>query len=154
MIEPEGSTLDLPIRPIINEPAPTFGAPEQTREGTAEERRAEGFTREETVLEDGTHRLRLITDGGERREGSTGMEVAKTITETWDIHPDNPLSARAEASWSFDVGRDDWQTRTETWTEMTCDASRFHVRASLKAYDGKELFFEKTWKFSIPRDGV
>ncbi|MFU8834977.1 MAG: CocE/NonD family hydrolase [Roseovarius sp.] len=153
-IEPEGSALDLPLRPAIDEPAPTFGAPEQTREGRAEERRAEGFTREDTVLQDGTHRLQLITDGGARREVSTGMEVAKTITETWDIHPDDPLSARTEASWLFEVGRDDWQTHTETWTEMTCDATQFYVKAGLKAYEGNELFFEKTWEFSILRDGV
>jgi uncharacterized protein len=154
LIDPDGSALDLPLRPRLDEPAPVFGPPEQNREGRAEEIRPEGFQREESILDNGTHQLRLVTDGGARREVSTGIEVAKIITETWKIRPDDPLSARSEAAWTFEVGRGDWQTRTETWTEMTCDATSFHVRAKLEAYDGEALLFSTAWDFSVPRDGV
>jgi uncharacterized protein len=153
-IDPASSSLDLPLRPTIPEDEPAFGAPEQTREGSAETLRPEGFERIEEVLEDGTHRLRLITDGGQVRHASTGMESGKVITETWEIHPDDPLSARNAAHWSYTIGRGDWQTRTETRSEMTCDAESFHLRASLEAYDGETLIGRRDWAFTIPRDGV
>ena len=153
-LDPAGCALDLPLRPAIAEEAPTFGPPEQTREGEAEQLRPEGFDRIEEVLEDGTHRLRLITDGGKVRHDSTGMETGKVITETWEIHPDDPLSARTAAHWSFTVGRGDWQCRTETWTEMTCDAENFHIRAGLEAYDGATPVVRRDWSLTIPRDGV
>ena len=153
-IDPAASSLDLPLRPAIDDEEPRFGPPEQTREGGAEILRPEGFERIEEVLEDGTHRLRLITDGGQVRHESTGMESGKVITETWEIQPDDPLSARNAAHWSYTIGRGPWQTRTETRTEMTCDADSFHIRASLEAHEGETLVCRREWEVSIPRDGV
>ena len=154
LIDPAGSALTLPVRPRIDEPAPSFGPPEQTREGESTTLRPEAFTRSEEVLPDGTHRLRLTTDGGLTRHHSTGIETGKVITETWDIRDDDPLSARTETHWSYTIGRGDWQTRTETRTVMTCDAEAFHVEASLEAFAGDDKLAERHWKFSIPRDGV
>ncbi|WP_209427085.1 CocE/NonD family hydrolase [Pararhodobacter sp. SW119] len=153
-VDPAGSHLDLPLRPDLDAPAPSFGPPEQTRDGSAAQLRPESFERIEEVLDDGTHRLRLITDGGHTRHESTGMETAKTITETWEIHPDDPLSARNTAHWSFHLGRGDWRIRTETRHEMTCDADSFHIRARLEAYAGEALVCRRDWDLSIPRDGV
>ena len=153
-IDPAGSSLELPLRPPVAEEVPAFGPPEQTREGSAQTLRPEGFERIEEVLDDGTHRLRLITDGGLVRHESTGLESGKVITETWEIHPDDPLSARNSAHWSYTIGRGPWQTRTETRSEMTCDAENFHLRASLEAYEGDTLICRRDWAFSVPRDGV
>jgi uncharacterized protein len=153
-VDPAASHLDLPLRPRIDEPAPTFAPPEATRFGIAESLRPDGFERIEEVLADGTHRLRLITDGGHVRHDSTGMESAKIITETWEIHPDDPLSARNSGHWTFEIGRGDWRIRTETWTEMTCDATHFHLRAGVEAFDGDTPFLHRDWELSIPRDGV
>ncbi|MCC5986653.1 MAG: CocE/NonD family hydrolase [Pararhodobacter sp.] len=153
-LDPAGSHLDLPLRPAMAEDEPAFGPPEQTREGTAEQLRPEGFERIEEVLDDGTHRLTLKTDGGLTRQDSTGIESGKLITETWEIHPDDPLSARNAAHWSFTIGRGDWQTRTETRSEMTCDATHFHIRANLEAYENEALICRREWDFSVPRDGV
>ena len=153
-LDPSACHLDLPVRPPIDEPAPCFGPPEQTREGGATVLRPEASERIEEVLPCGAHRLRLVTDGGLTRHHATGIETGKTITETWDIRDDDPLSARTETRWSFSVGRGPWQTRTETWTEMTCDARAFHIRASLEAFEGETRLIERRWAFSIPRDGV
>ncbi len=153
-LDPQGCALDLPIRPELAEPAPEFAPPEQTREGSATPLRPEAFDRHEELLPDGTQRLTLITDGGCARQESTGMEVGKVITEIWDIHPDDPLSARHETHWSFTVGRGAWKTRTETHTVMTADATQFHITAWLEAYEGETCLTRRGWDFSIPRDGV
>ena len=153
-IDPAASHLELPLRPVIDEAEPAFGPPERTREGGAETLRAEGFERIEEVLGDGTRRLRLVTDGGKVRHQSTGIESGKVVTETWEIHPDDPQSARNAAHWSYTIGRGDWQTRTETATEMTCDAEAFHIRARLEAFAGDELVCRRDWDLTIPRDGV
>ncbi len=153
-LDPAGCVLDIPVRPDIEENAPQFAQPEQTRQGHATPLRPEGFTRHEETLPDGTQRLRLVTDGGLMRHESTGMESGKVITEIWDIRADDPLSARHETHWSFTIGRGDWQTRTETRTVMTCDATSFHIVARLDAYDGDERLITRDWQFSVPRDGV
>ena len=153
-LDPSGCVLDLPIRPVIAQEAPQFAPPEQTRDGSSTALRPEGFTRQEDRLADGTQRLTLITDGGLTRLDGTGMEAGKVITEIWEIHEDDPLSARHETHWSYTIGRGAWQTRTETRTVMTCDATQFHIVARLEAYEGADCLVERDWAFSVPRDGV
>lgn len=152
-LDPSACSLMLPVRPDIKEDSPQFGPPEQTRQGTSTLLRAEAFERQEETLPDGIQRLKLITDGGLMRHESTGIESGKVITEIWDIHPDDPLTARHETHWSYTIGRGKWQTRTETRTIMTCDATNFHIEARLEAYEGKNCLMERDWQFSIPRDG-
>ncbi len=153
-IDPGASMLEVPVRPNLDDTEPSFGPPEQAREGSTAVVRPESSERIEEVLPDGRRRLKLITDGGLARHDATGMETGKVITEIWDIHEEDPLSARTETRWSYTVGRESWQTRTETWTEMTCDADSFHIRASLEAFEGEVRLIERRWAFSIPRDGV
>ena len=153
-VDPAGSELELPLRPPLDEPAPVFARPEQTREGGSTVLRPEAAERIEEVLADGTTRLKLVTDGGLTRLDGTGIETGKVITEIWDIRDDDPLTARTETAWSYTIGRGAWQTRTETRTVMTCDAMAFHVEASLEAFEGDTRLVERRWSFSIPRDGV
>lgn len=153
-INGENSLLSVPVRPRsadADTPAPTFATPEQQRVGGQDVLRSDRSDRIEEVRPDGIHRLRLITDGGKQRHHATGIEIGRHLTETWDIHPDDPLTARTEAHWIYEVGRGDWQTRTESNTVMTCDATHFHVRAWLKAHEGDDLVADRAWSLSIPR---
>lgn len=153
-LDPSGCALELPVRPDIQEDNPKFGLPEQLRHGTSTLLRPEAFERQEGTFPDGTQRLQLTTDGGLMHHESTGMESGKVITEIWDIHPDDPLTARHETHWSYTIGRGKWQTRTETRTVMTCDATNFHIEARLEAYEGEDCLVERDWQFSVPRDGL
>ncbi|MXN66365.1 CocE/NonD family hydrolase [Stappia sp. GBMRC 2046] len=153
-IDPAGSELDIPVRHGEG-PAPTeFGRPEAAPPLDDVELRPESSARREETLEDGTEVLTLVTDGGKQRLAASGIESGRTTREVWSLHPDDPLSARMEASWSYEVGRGDWHTRTETSTVMTCDVDNFYIRASLEAFEGEKLIFDKTWDIAIPRDGV
>ncbi|ARU00865.1 CocE/NonD family hydrolase [Yoonia vestfoldensis] len=153
-LDPTGCALTLPVRPDINEASPQFGPPEQMRQGRSHVLRAAAYTRQAEILPDGTQRLQLITDAGLTRHESTGIESGKVITEIWDIHPDDPLTARHETRWRYTIGRAHWQTRTETRTVMTCDATSFHIAACLQAYEGKDCLVARDWQFSVPRDGT
>ncbi len=48
---------------------------------------------------------------------------------------------------------DGWDGRSETRTEMTCDAERFLIESTLRVLDGGEETFARTWSFAIPRNG-
>ena len=153
-IDPHHSRLDIPVRPEITEPAPRFAAPEQERDGQSEQLRPVGTSRHEDWLPDGRHRLTLISDGGCERLSATGLEAGRSVTEIWEIHPDDPLSARHETVWHMTLGRGDWQTATRSRTVMTCDADQFHITARLEAFEGDALVQSRDWQLSIPRDGV
>ena len=154
-VDAAATALSVPLRPALeDEEAPRFSAPEDTREGEAVALRPEASERIEQTLADGTRRLRIVTDGGRERQASTGIEAGRRIDEQWDIHPDDPLSARMETRWTYEIGRGDWQTRTESHTEVTCDATHFHVRAWLRTFEGGSPFVERSWNFRVPRDGI
>jgi hypothetical protein len=153
-IDPAGSELTVPALLGDAPPAPAFGPPDGAPPRADVELRPESSGRDLGTLADGTEVLTLTTDGGKRRLVATGIETGRRLREVWSLNPADPLSARMEAAWTYEVGRGDWQTRTETWTELTADAASFHVRAHLEAYEGETLVCRREWALAIPRDGV
>jgi putative CocE/NonD family hydrolase len=71
--------------------------------------------------------------------------------ERYSILPPDPASAVGEASWVHEMARDDWHVRTETWTQLTCDAEAYHIVATLRAWHGESLERAHDWRVSIPR---
>jgi putative CocE/NonD family hydrolase len=98
--------------------------------------------------------LETLDDDGLTRVPSSGIEIGGRVVERFSIHPEDPLSARAEAAWTVRVGRADWRTRTESRTLMWSDAEHFHLEARLEAYEGEARVFEKDWRETIKRDLV
>jgi len=47
--------------------------------------------------------------------------------------------------------RGGWSTRLECATNMTADAHHFRLQATLKAYEGDQLFAVREWDETIPR---
>ena len=108
----------------------------------------------ETILDHqtGLTRLTILDDFGKVLDISTGLEIGSVAREWWDIHPDDPLSARGRTHWTDTRGRGDWQVRTETFSEMWSDAENFHLTARIEAWEGEDRVFEKDLERSIPRD--
>jgi uncharacterized protein len=92
--------------------------------------------------------------GGGRRRLPNGIELDETTHETFRIVEGDPLSARVDVAETVGVARDDWRTRVETASTMTADAEAFHVENTVVAYEGDERVFERTRRFSAPRDLV
>jgi len=113
--------------------------------------------RERTLHRDTvTGKLTLIdkSERGYVRFVDSGLENDYTTTDTFTIVEGSPLSATAQSDRRIILGRGDWQTRIETSSVMTSDATHFHVTNILHAYEGDVRVFAKTWAFSVKRDLV
>ena len=95
----------------------------------------------------------LVKDGGCVRLHHNNIEMASGTTERYTIRNDDPLSARAEYSCDYGIGRGEWQTRTSGRLTMTCSAETFFVTARLDAYENDTRIFSRNWNLEIPRDG-
>ena len=69
--------------------------------------------------------------------------------------PDDWLEP-VEASCEVDVelARNEWRTRVEVRSAMTCDAERFLVTTELDAFEGATRSFARRWTHTISRDGA
>lgn len=107
---------------------------------------------ERITLADGTCQLTISDDLGETRNPHNGMESGATVCHIFSIHPDNPLSARAETTWVCTHRRGDWHTQVRSENTMTASAHEFRLFRKIAAYAGEVLVLEKTWDETVPRD--
>ena len=148
-----GGFLDLPVRESAgrNEwvfPLPDADTPWQTKtvRDSAHARRIE------TDLATGEVSLIIDDDFGKLEDSDHGLITGSEARERWSIHPDDPLSARGYCHWTEEMGRGDWQLRTEASCEMWSDATHFHLAARLEAYENDALVYERDFTDRIARD--
>lgn len=151
--------LSLPVRaPAEDEPTVAFEPPARgphapttlVAAGRAERRvtldAITGVATYETIGEGG-----LFGEGVRRFD-----EIDTTVNHGLDRHltvgADDPLSARSTYRQSYEMGRDGWRIRIETVTELTGDASHFHLTGELRAFENGALVAERAWREDIPRD--
>lgn len=102
----------------------------------------------------------LFTDGGvfgawgKFRLDAIGMEMSHLYERHYKIRPDDPNSACATMTQTYEMGRGKWQTRIETGAQMTSTATTFELSAWLEAFEGEQRICRRDWKSSIPRGGV
>lgn len=151
------SALHLPVRPRTKQDdrPPRFKPPES----------APAFTR--TALTPGGRNRTIRTDLGKRE---TVVEVTDTSgrnryddidliaearsTERYSLIENEPLSATAEVTWTWEFERKDWRIRTESRTYVSCTKREFIVRARLEAYEGNAKVFERDFEERVPRKGT
>ena len=111
-------------------------------------------------LTDGTHRARVFIDGGvfgpvgAMRLEETGTEMGDMSERIYSIHPNDPLSCRAQMDQETMFRRDDWDVRIKIRAEMHATATAFHLTASVTCWDGEEAFHHVDWAHEIPRNGM
>lgn len=100
-----------------------------------------------------TGRVALVVDedGGEAENLDHGLVTGESLTERWEIHPDDPLSARATHVWEQRLSRGDWAVRTRAWAEMTGTATDLVLKARLTAWEGEVQVFEREWHETVAR---
>jgi putative CocE/NonD family hydrolase len=151
----ETAALGLPQRPPGPQDAALapFGPPQGAAPPPHTPLSSSG--RHRTVTEDlstGETVMRVQRAGGAWRLDEIDLTVTQSGVEHYRIRPDDPLSARAEAAWSYRMERPGWCVRTETRTLLTATATDFLLTASLDAYEGETRVFARTWESRIPRD--
>ncbi len=93
----------------------------------------------------------LVDDGGLNEDATHGLQSGFITRVTTRIHPDDPLSASTETHWTQELGRGNWQVRTETTSKKWSDADNFYLSARIEAYEGEVLVFEKDFSDRIAR---
>lgn len=143
--------------PLLNEvegttvafPPPEAADPRQTitiREGA-------NSRRQETDLNSGIVHLYIEDDFGKVRDADHGLINGSIAREHWQIHPDDPLTAKGTCHWSDEIERDDIKLRTETRCEMWSDRDTFYLSAKVEAFENDKLIYERDIKDAISRCG-
>jgi putative CocE/NonD family hydrolase len=149
------SRLTLPVRPPRKEDARVRFKPVEA---------AAPFTR--TVLEPGGRNrvvradlgknetvVEVTDSSGRNRYDDIDLVAEARSTERYSIVEDNPLSCRAEVTWTWLFERDRWKIRTEVRTRVTCTKRDFVVTARLEGYESERRVFERDFEERIPRRG-
>jgi hypothetical protein len=105
----------------------------------------------EDDLISGTRALIVEDDLGDAENLTHGLCTGESMSERWEIHPDDPLSARAVHVWEQRLSRGDWAVRTKAEAEMTATATHLRMQATLRAWEGDVLVFERAWDDTVPR---
>ncbi|MFK7870737.1 MAG: CocE/NonD family hydrolase [Roseobacter sp.] len=149
----EAGSVQLPIRRTALKDQTAFEPPESAAPWPHEEiRPARNKRHKVTDLKTGVVSLVIEDDFGKKRDSAHGLVSGAIARERWDIHPDDPLSARGSCHWTEEMERDDIHLRTETYSEMWCDGEHFYLRARLEAYENDKLVCERDVEDKIARD--
>jgi len=108
----------------------------------------------ETDMITGTQALCVLEDSGDVENLTHGLCSGETLSERWEIHPNDPLSATATHVWEQRLSRGEWRIRTEARAVMTGDASHLHMQATLTAWEGEEVMFSRDFNEKVPRQFV
>jgi hypothetical protein len=151
------SFLELPVRaPQDDDNAlPPFGPPETAPPLQLETLRP-STSRRTTSREvtSGVCEQIAETDDGHWRQAGTGLEYQSTGSARYFIDEADPLSARQRYERNFRIGRGDWQTRIEAWSELRADKQSFYLDCAVDAFEGDDPVFSRTWSIAVPRDMV
>ncbi|WP_299688014.1 CocE/NonD family hydrolase [uncultured Tateyamaria sp.] len=129
-------------------PPPDAAAPWQT-----EALRPERHTRHRSEdMVTGITSLIIEDDFGKLRDLDHGLITGSVARERWDIHPDDPLSARGSCHWTDELERDGIALRTEATCAMHSDATHFHLVARIEAYENGVQIYARDVTDTIPRD--
>lgn len=145
--------IALPQRPTAGGDEHSFAPPTAADQWDTKTLRDENHIRRREVdMTTGTVSLIIEDDFGKVRDSDHGMINGSIARERWDIHPDDPLSARGSCHWTDEIERGNMRLRTETTCAMWSDADTFHLTARLEAYENDSLIYARDVTDSIPRD--
>ena len=152
------STLALPVRPPCDTDAALrpFEEPESAPPlaMTVHREPAMRWTFEHDMANGTLTQHQWFDEGRITYDEHEGWTIESTHDEYLSIHPDDPLSARLDITWTERFERGAWEMSSATRTVMTSSSTDFHLEASLEAWLGDELVHQQRWERTIPRDLV
>ncbi|WP_298859488.1 CocE/NonD family hydrolase [uncultured Sulfitobacter sp.] len=146
-------SLTLPQRPTAGGDEVSFLPPEAAAPWQTIEIRPENHIRRQEVdMTTGIHSLVIEDDFGKLRDAEHGLISGSIARERWDIHPDDPLSARGFCDWEDEIERDDIRLRTRAQCTMHSDVTTFYLTAKIEAWENDKLIYTREQSDAIPRD--
>ncbi|MEM7170077.1 MAG: CocE/NonD family hydrolase [Pseudomonadota bacterium] len=147
------SRLDLPVREARAETLRPFEDAECAPPLVQEVHRPVSNRRwSEFDWASGESRLLIKDDFGLATTKSHGLTYGGHVKETYSIHPEDPLCARAECNWLMTLARGEWSVRIESSARQWSDQDNFFLEATVTAYEGAEVVSRRQWKKTVPRD--
>jgi putative CocE/NonD family hydrolase len=156
------SRLSLPVwRPKEEQAPPTFPPPAVAPASSVTVLR-KGYVERSVTLDpvsrEVSHRLRtdggVFGDWGKIRIDDVGVEISHIYDRIYRIKPDDPTSAEATMTQTYETGRGSWQTRVVATARMSSTTRDFELEASLEAYEGDTRICRRDWKARVPRGTV
>ncbi|MCC7486060.1 MAG: CocE/NonD family hydrolase [Burkholderiales bacterium] len=150
------SALWLPVRPRArhDDTPPKFPAPESAPPFTRTALTPGG--RDRTIRTDlgrGETVVEVLDRSGRNRYDDIDLVAEARSTERYSVIEEDPLSATAEVTWTWEFERGGWRIRTNSRTHVSCTKRHFLVRARLEAYEGDRRVFERDFEERVPRSG-
>ncbi|MCY4542604.1 MAG: CocE/NonD family hydrolase [Rhodobacteraceae bacterium] len=154
------SFLSLPVRDAVETTPREFAQPvKPEREPPVESVRPGSLERTISVdLTSGETTCRTMVDGGvfgpsgRGKLTDTGTELGDVVDRVYSIHRDDPLSARATMEQDSLTVRGNWSVRIVTTANMSATNEAFLLDATVKCWEGEELFHSVEWRHEIPRN--
>ncbi len=120
---------------------------------------APGVVRRFSTQDHVTGEMAYVTEGiggvfgeGVLRLDAVDVELAHSLKRELSIRDDDPLSASYVLTQSYEMGREGWRTRVDTWAQMHSDRTHFFLQGNLRARLNGELVAQRNWNFMIARD--
>jgi hypothetical protein len=157
MVSGPASWLELPVRPLGTPDGPvrSFGPPERAPGLTGlEVEEADAFHVIERDILTGAITFRMNQDGDVTMRLPDGLVIDERNRDRYAIVEGDPLSASVIAERTLTMSRGDWRVRIETTSAMTSSATHFRLQDTMRAFEGDDPIFERTWDREIARDFV
>lgn len=153
------SRAELPIRPAFAEDAPVTFPPAQPGPACPITQVDPGLVRRWSEQDHVTGETTYCTEGvgglfgeGVLRFDEVGTTIGHSLKRTLKIRDEDPLSAQYHLAQSYDIGREGWQIRIESVTEMRSDLTHFFITGQLTAFENGVEVATRTWDEKIARD--
>ncbi len=88
---------------------------------------------------------------GKLRLEDIGLEMSHVYERNYSVHPDDPNSARASMTQTYEMERGSWRIRIECGADMTSTPATFELDAWVEAYESEKSVCRREWKSSLPR---
>ncbi len=155
-LDPAAATLTLPVRaPQAHDAqagqfAPPAGADpshiiELRPDKRARYERFDQVTQQWELHDENDHGSFQLPDG---------LTYDHVSADRYFIREGDPLSARSVCEHRIAIGRGDWQTCVQTYSELWCDGEFFYLKNRTQAFEGDACVFDETHESRHRRDGV
>jgi putative CocE/NonD family hydrolase len=149
------STLMLPVRPPSAADADLrpFEEPESAPpvDKTVHQPPVYAWTLERDMISSAVTQHQWFDEGRFSYNEHDGWTIASTHDEYLSVHPEDPLSAKLDITWTERFERGAWQVSSRTHTVLTSTRTHFHLEASLEARQGDEVVHSQAWTRDFPR---
>jgi len=149
------SAIELPVRPRSRADAGVRFPPPEAAAPFARTALTPG-SRNRTITTDlgsGETVVAITDTSGRNRYDPIDLIAQARSTERYRVVEDDPSSATAEVTWTWEFERGDWRIRTESRTEVSCTKKEFLIRAGLTAYEGNSQVFTRDFEERVRRKG-